>query len=473
MLVWYWLWDDDGSGLDHDLVLSRSLLQRRLELSWFNIVCLECNKDQLEDFEEFNWGSVTFGGSKGYISGKGKIRVGTVPENNSTSTPSVNTGSQKLILVGLIMDDSSMPELENLSQDVARIESYQGLCTQPLGFVDPDHPNKVYRWSSFIWDCIKLIELSWCDEFEALMKSRFQMSSIGELTFFLGLQVKQNKGGIFISQNKYVAEILKKFNLVNVKASITPMETKVPLTKDEEAIDVDVTLKISHLNAIKRIFKYLKGKPKLGVNMEEASLAEAIRLDTLQKEEVAKQVHLDALLAQRIAEEEELNEQQKKRRAQVQFEAQHYTDEDWDLIRVKIEANAELSINVCLESDLKEKILQRDESWGHGKLSQLKNLSFERSQGKICDISRDDLTELYRIVMNRYGMDGPGEELGSKDHCGRYYDLEEYHCLNLEKYPLSAEICKTMLDKKLQGGKPDEDCYKMLKMMEKQAGIRK
>ncbi|GKB58415.1 hypothetical protein Tco_0914601 [Tanacetum coccineum] len=42
-------------------------------------------------------------------------------------------------------------------------------------------------------------------------------------------------------------------------------------------------------------------------------------------------------------EEEELNEQQKKRKAQVQFEAQHYTDEDWDLIRVKIEANAELS----------------------------------------------------------------------------------------------------------------------------------
>ncbi|GKF42317.1 putative ribonuclease H-like domain-containing protein [Tanacetum coccineum] len=47
---------------------------------------------------------------------------------------------------------------------------------------------------------------SWCDEFEALMQSRFQMSSMGKLTFFLGLQVKQNKGGIFISQDKYVAE---------------------------------------------------------------------------------------------------------------------------------------------------------------------------------------------------------------------------------------------------------------------------
>ncbi|GJU12992.1 hypothetical protein Tco_1135388, partial [Tanacetum coccineum] len=84
-------------------------------------------------------------------------------------------------------------------------------------------------------------------------------------------------------------------------------------------------------------------KSKEQILQEEASLAEAIRLDTEQREEVAKQVHLDSLLAQRIAEEEELNEQQKKRKAQVQFEAQHYTNEDWDLIRAKLEANAELS----------------------------------------------------------------------------------------------------------------------------------
>ncbi|GJZ15026.1 putative ribonuclease H-like domain-containing protein [Tanacetum coccineum] len=92
-----------------------------------------------------------------------------------------------------------------------------------------------------------------------------QMSSMGELTFFLGLQVKQNKAGIFISQDKYVAEILKKFDLVNVKTAITPMETKVALTKDEEDVDVDVTPKTSHLNAVKRIFKYLKGKLNSGL----------------------------------------------------------------------------------------------------------------------------------------------------------------------------------------------------------------
>ncbi|GJS14397.1 putative ribonuclease H-like domain-containing protein [Tanacetum coccineum] len=76
---------------------------------------------------------------------------------------------------------------------------------------------------------------SWCDEFEALMKSIFQMSSIGELTFFLGLQVQQKEDGIFISQDKYVVEILKKFDSASVKTASTPIETQKPLIKDEEA----------------------------------------------------------------------------------------------------------------------------------------------------------------------------------------------------------------------------------------------
>ncbi|GJR86244.1 hypothetical protein Tco_0210255 [Tanacetum coccineum] len=65
---------------------------------------------------------------------------------------------------------------------------------------------------------------------------------MGELTFFLGLQVKQKEDGIFISQDKYVAEILKKFDFANVKTASTPIETQKPLVKDEEASDVDVHL---------------------------------------------------------------------------------------------------------------------------------------------------------------------------------------------------------------------------------------
>ncbi|GJU89268.1 putative ribonuclease H-like domain-containing protein [Tanacetum coccineum] len=184
--------------------------------------------------------------------------------------------------------------------------------SQPPGFQDPKHPDKVYKvvkalyglhqapraWyatlSTFL---LKNGIKSWCDEFEALMKSRFQMSSMGELTFFLGLQVKQKPDGIFISQDKYVAEILKKFDFASVKTASTPIETQKPLVKDEEASDVDVHLyrsmigslmyvtasrpdimfavcacsrfqvtpKTSHLSAVKRIFRYLKGKPKLGL----------------------------------------------------------------------------------------------------------------------------------------------------------------------------------------------------------------
>ncbi|GKG58571.1 uncharacterized mitochondrial protein-like protein, partial [Tanacetum coccineum] len=65
---------------------------------------------------------------------------------------------------------------------------------------------------------------------------------VTELTFFLGLQVKQKEDGIFISQDKYVAEILKKFDFVSVKTCSTPIETQKPLVKDEEASDVDVHL---------------------------------------------------------------------------------------------------------------------------------------------------------------------------------------------------------------------------------------
>nr|GEV70060.1 ribonuclease H-like domain-containing protein [Tanacetum cinerariifolium] len=76
---------------------------------------------------------------------------------------------------------------------------------QHLGFEDPDHPDK---------------EL--CTKFERLMKHKFQMGSMGEHTFFLGLQVKQKEDGLFISQHKYVVEVLRKFSFSDVKSAVTP-----------------------------------------------------------------------------------------------------------------------------------------------------------------------------------------------------------------------------------------------------------
>ncbi|GJS89265.1 putative ribonuclease H-like domain-containing protein [Tanacetum coccineum] len=115
-----------------------------------------------------------------------------------------------------------------------------------MGYIKLPKPVQVYV-DDIIFGSTKK---SWCDEFEALMKSRFQMSSMGELTFFLGLQVKQKADGIFISQDKYVAEILKKFDFANVKTASTPIETQKPLVKDEEASDVDVHLYRSMIGSL-------------------------------------------------------------------------------------------------------------------------------------------------------------------------------------------------------------------------------
>ncbi|GJR10829.1 putative ribonuclease H-like domain-containing protein, partial [Tanacetum coccineum] len=114
-----------------------------------------------------------------------------------------------------------------------------------------------------------------CTEFEKLMHKKFQMSSMGELTFFLGLQVTQKDDGIFISQDKYVDEILKKFGFSTMKTTSTPMETSKPLLKDAEAEDVDVHLYRSMIGSLMYLTAsrpdimfvgYLRRfKPKLGL----------------------------------------------------------------------------------------------------------------------------------------------------------------------------------------------------------------
>ncbi|GJT07560.1 retrovirus-related pol polyprotein from transposon TNT 1-94 [Tanacetum coccineum] len=190
-----------------------------------------------------------------------------------------------------------------------KIEEELYVC-QPSGFEDLDFPDRVDKVKKALHkDDILLVQVyvddiifgstkkKLCITFEKLMHEKFQMSSMGELTFFLGLQVKQKKDGIFISQDKYVVAILKKFKFTEVKTASTPMETQKPLLKDEDGEEVDVHMyrsifgslmyltssrpdimfavcacaryqvnpKVSHLHAVKRIFRYLKGQPKLGL----------------------------------------------------------------------------------------------------------------------------------------------------------------------------------------------------------------
>ncbi|KAI3770544.1 hypothetical protein L6452_01680 [Arctium lappa] len=138
---------------------------------------------------------------------------------------------------------------------------------------------------------------SLCNWFYDLMTSRFQMSMMGEINFFLGLQVKQLPDGIFISQSKYVFDILKKFKMDKSTSIGTPMAhgAKIGLNPDGKVVDhktyrgmigslmyltashPDIMFstclcarfqakpKQSYLLAVKRIFRYIKGTPYLGL----------------------------------------------------------------------------------------------------------------------------------------------------------------------------------------------------------------
>ncbi|GJV34643.1 putative ribonuclease H-like domain-containing protein [Tanacetum coccineum] len=110
-----------------------------------------------------------------------------------------------------------------------------------------------------------------CTKFEKMMHKKFQINSMGELTFFLGLQVKQKEDGIFISQDKYKTEILKKFGFSDVKTANTPIETHKPLLKDADGEDVDEHMyrlmigSLLYLTSLRPDIIYLKGQSKLGL----------------------------------------------------------------------------------------------------------------------------------------------------------------------------------------------------------------
>ncbi|KAJ9536528.1 hypothetical protein OSB04_un000280 [Centaurea solstitialis] len=218
--------------------------------------------------------------------------------------------------------------------------------TQPEGFVDPDHPDYVYILDKALYG-LKQAPRAWyeelstyllskgfkkgsvdstlfimkegehivviqvyvddiifgstskdlCKKFETIMTQEFKMSMMGEINFFLGLQVKQFTDGIFINQSKYIFDLLKKYDMSSCNSIGTPMATGNKIGPDHEGKDVDLRTyrgmvgslmyltasrpdimfatcvcaryqakpKESHLAAVKRIFRYLKGTPYYGL----------------------------------------------------------------------------------------------------------------------------------------------------------------------------------------------------------------
>ncbi|GJV60869.1 retrovirus-related pol polyprotein from transposon TNT 1-94 [Tanacetum coccineum] len=146
------------------------------------------------------------------------------------------------------------------------------------------------------------------DDFAKIMHDEFEMSMMGELKIFLGLQIKQLKDGIFFTQSKNIKEMLKKFRLEESKSMKTPISIEMKLTKDEEGKSVDNTKyrgmigsllyltesrpnimfsvclcayfqedpKTSHLEEVKCIFRYIKGTTHLGLWYHKGSGIETV-----------------------------------------------------------------------------------------------------------------------------------------------------------------------------------------------------
>ncbi|GJZ49726.1 putative ribonuclease H-like domain-containing protein [Tanacetum coccineum] len=124
--------------------------------------------------------------------------------------------------------------------------------SQPPGFVDPKFPKKVYKVVKALYGLHQALRAWYATLSTFLLKSGYRRGTIDKTLF-----IKKDKNDIMLVQDKYVAEILKKFDFASVKAVSTPIETQKPLTKDEEAADVDVHLYRSMIGSL-MYFEWLR-----------------------------------------------------------------------------------------------------------------------------------------------------------------------------------------------------------------------
>ncbi|GKB88430.1 retrovirus-related pol polyprotein from transposon TNT 1-94 [Tanacetum coccineum] len=250
--------------------------------------------------------------------------------------------------------------------------------SQPEGFVDPDHPHHVYRLKKALYG-LKQAQRAWydtlsrfllaqgsskgmvdptlfirktgkhtlhvqiyvddiifastdprdCDRFSNEMSSKFQMSMMGQMSFFLGLQISQNPRGIFINQSKYANEILQKFVFHKSDPVDTPMVERSKLDEDPSGIPVDQTRYHSmvgsmmyltasrpdlvfvvcmcaryqskptkkYLDAVKRVFRYLQGTINMGLwySKDTAMALTAYAVQIMQVVKTHEEAHLEVL----------------------------------------------------------------------------------------------------------------------------------------------------------------------------------
>ncbi|GJY20243.1 retrovirus-related pol polyprotein from transposon TNT 1-94 [Tanacetum coccineum] len=218
--------------------------------------------------------------------GKNLINLKWLWKNKKDEDQTVIHNKARLVAKGYAQEEGI--DFEESFAPVARLEAVY--VAQPDGFVDPDHPDKVYRLRKAPYG-LKRAPRAWYDElsnlliskgftkgtidptlftirygddillvqiyvddiifestnpkfskrFEKLMHSRFEISLIGEMKFFLGLQIHQSPRGIFINQAKYALEILKKHGMEKGQSIGTPMAMKPKLDADVIGTLIDKT----------------------------------------------------------------------------------------------------------------------------------------------------------------------------------------------------------------------------------------
>eukprot|EP00253_Pinus_taeda_P014253 PITA_14253 len=172
---------------------------------------------------------------------------------------------------------------------------------QPYGFILGNDPKLVCRLKKALYGLKQAPracnEEAMSQNFALVMQKEFKMSLLGELTYFLGLQIQQNEGSIFLSQTNYLKQILKKYGMEDSKPVCTPMVTGCSLSENDESVAVhqptyrsvigsllyligtrldimhavgmvgrfQANPKETHLQAVKRIFKYLQGTQNYGL----------------------------------------------------------------------------------------------------------------------------------------------------------------------------------------------------------------
>ncbi|GJY53943.1 retrovirus-related pol polyprotein from transposon TNT 1-94 [Tanacetum coccineum] len=236
---------------------------------------------------------------------------------DETYAPVARLESIRILLACACEHDFKLFQMDVKSAFLNGFINEEVYVAQPLGFVNFEKPNDVLKFKKALYG-LKQVPKAWYDRLKAflldhlytmgltksssdqlvktfvmifskIMHDEFEMSMMGELNFFLGLQIKQLEDGIFFNQTKYIKEMLKKFGLEDVKPIKTHMPSESKLTRDEDGESIDDTKyrgmigsllylttsrpdilfsvclcarfqetpKTSHLEAVKRIFRFM------------------------------------------------------------------------------------------------------------------------------------------------------------------------------------------------------------------------